>query len=192
MLKRPPRTLDYDGAGNLWTMDDSHTHTVLGYDALYRLTSANDSQFSLGWSYDANGNRRQQTDSAGTTSYTYDPGTNRLSALDGGVYAVVKHDANGNRIGDGSHTYQYDARDRLVSVDNGTTGTYLYNALGQRVYKEGKALAGDLNGDGIISAADVRSLNGQNTPSVDCPGPGQGQGKGETTACVAHQIGDFS
>ncbi|MGH9450753.1 MAG: hypothetical protein ACRD11_09435 [Terriglobia bacterium] len=38
-------------------------------------------------------------------------------------------------MGDGTHTYQYDAEGRIVSVDNGTTASCVYNALGERVEK---------------------------------------------------------
>ncbi|TAM81800.1 MAG: hypothetical protein EPN47_10320 [Acidobacteria bacterium] len=34
---------------------------------------------------------------------------------------------------DGTHTYQWDAEDRMVSVDSGSTATLKYNSLGQRV-----------------------------------------------------------
>ncbi|MCJ7503877.1 MAG: RHS repeat-associated core domain-containing protein [Acidobacteriia bacterium] len=37
--------------------------------------------------------------------------------------------------GVGTHTYQWDAEGRLKSVDDGTTASYVYNALGQRVEK---------------------------------------------------------
>ncbi|MGH9327028.1 MAG: hypothetical protein ACRD2B_10155 [Terriglobia bacterium] len=37
---------------------------------------------------------------------------------------------------DGTHAYQYDAEGRLISVDSGTTATYVYNALGERVEKD--------------------------------------------------------
>ena len=45
------------------------------------------------------------------------------------------YDAGGNLTGDGTHTYPWDAENRLQSVDNGTTVSFVYNALGQRVEK---------------------------------------------------------
>ncbi len=53
----------------------------------------------------------------------------------------VKHSgftyqATGELTGDGTHTYQWDAEARLQSVDNGSTASYTYNALGQRVEKK--------------------------------------------------------
>uniref|UniRef100_A0A0S4X0V5 Rhs-related protein n=1 Tax=Ralstonia solanacearum TaxID=305 RepID=A0A0S4X0V5_RALSL len=48
------------------------------------------------------------------------------------------YDAAGNQTGDGTTTYSYSDRGRLASVSkNGTTTSYLYNGLGQRVLKSG-------------------------------------------------------
>lgn len=43
------------------------------------------------------------------------------------------YDTAGNLINDGQHTYQYDADNNLVMIDNGNTATYWYDALGERV-----------------------------------------------------------
>jgi len=43
--------------------------------------------------------------------------------------------AAGNLLYDGIHTYTYDAENRIVSVDSGSGGTYVYNADGKRVGK---------------------------------------------------------
>lgn len=42
----------------------------------------------------------------------------------------------GNQTRDAAHTYQYDAEGRLISVDNGSTATYVYNGPGERVGKD--------------------------------------------------------
>jgi RHS repeat-associated protein len=52
-----------------------------------------------------------------------------------GVYANLIYDANGNVTNDRVHTYQYDAENRVVSVDSGFTATYAYNHDNQRVKK---------------------------------------------------------
>jgi len=149
-----------------------------------------------------------------TTDYTVDPDSNRLRAVsEGGEVDSYAYDATGNTVFDGEYLYTYNARGRLTKVDNakdctgpddtacigeidGDTGEYLYNALGQRVYKKGKALAGDANGDGKITPADVRLVNGRDGKSVDCDKPArgkrQGQGKGQQVACVASQIGAYA
>jgi len=46
---------------------------------------------------------------------------------------MASYDPAGNMTGDGTHTYQWDAEDRMVSVDSGSTATLKYNSLGQRV-----------------------------------------------------------
>ncbi len=45
------------------------------------------------------------------------------------------YDATGNLLGDGVHTYTYDAENRLIKVDNGNTATYSYDADGRRAQK---------------------------------------------------------
>ncbi|MGH9352418.1 MAG: RHS repeat-associated core domain-containing protein, partial [Terriglobia bacterium] len=41
------------------------------------------------------------------------------------------YDADGNLTADGSHSYQYDAEGHPISIDNGSTASFAYNALGQ-------------------------------------------------------------
>src|SRR6185437_9641605 len=43
------------------------------------------------------------------------------------------YDAAGNILNDGSHSYTYDAEGRMLTVDGGSTATYVYDASGQRV-----------------------------------------------------------
>jgi RHS repeat-associated protein len=45
------------------------------------------------------------------------------------------YDSAGNVTNDGVHTYQYDAENRLVSVDSGSTGQYAYDASNRRYKK---------------------------------------------------------
>jgi len=149
-----------------------------------------------------------------TTDYRIDPDSNRLQAVNkGGEVDPYAYDATGNTVFDGEYLYTYNARGRLTKVDNakgctgpddtacigeidGDTGEYLYNALGQRVYKKGRVLVGDANGDGKITPADVRLVNGKDGKSVDCEKPArgksQGKGKGQQVACIASQIGAYA
>nr|WP_303902818.1 RHS repeat-associated core domain-containing protein [Thiohalomonas denitrificans] len=188
------RELSYDVVGNITAINGTVTDSVFAYDDLDRLASANDPDYNLSWEYDANGNRIYQTDSltGNSTDYSIDTASNRLQAVGGTPY---QHDANGNLLQDGSHNYQYNARDRLVSVDQGATGEYLYNALGQRVYKWAMLESGanpDLNGDGQITEADLHGLQdlireGSNPVHADLNGDGQVDGR--DTACIATLIG---
>ncbi|MGH9357055.1 MAG: hypothetical protein ACRD10_13065 [Terriglobia bacterium] len=62
--------------------------------------------------------------------YTFSASTNQIST------SVYTYEAAGDLTDDGTHSYQYDAEGRMISVDSGTTATYVYNALGQRVEKD--------------------------------------------------------
>ena len=61
---------------------------------------------------------------------TYNASTNQISA---GGYG---YDAAGNLTADPAHTYQYDAEGNLLSVDNGNTETYVYDAWNRRVQQQ--------------------------------------------------------
>ncbi|MBI3651314.1 MAG: RHS repeat-associated core domain-containing protein [Acidobacteria bacterium] len=67
------------------------------------------------------------------------------------------YDANGNVTSDGAHSYTYDAENRVVSVDAGTTAQYAYDQQNRRIKKvigamtthyvwEGNAVIAEHNG----------------------------------------------
>ncbi len=125
--------------GNLasWTgtgwLNFSRTYS---YDALNRLATMADTASSqpcngLSWSYDIWGNRTDQNVTAGLC-FQFHAIVNAQNRLVGPPY---QYDAAGNLIFDGSHSYTYDAENRIVQVDGGATATYLYDAEGQRVRK---------------------------------------------------------
>ncbi len=97
----------------------------------------NQTKESQHFNYDANGNRLNLTENKDTTDeiqtvYSILENSNRLTKVADTDY---QYDNNGNIINDGEHTYSYDARNRLVSIDNGVTASYLYNANNMRVMK---------------------------------------------------------
>jgi RHS repeat-associated protein len=128
------------------------------YDGLSRLktlsTGYGDSFLFL---YDANGNRtRVELTKAGVTTATnYDmaAGSNRLMGVSGGTSRSYTYDGSGNStaIAGLNHSYTYDAFDHLTTATT-TAGItqYAFNALGQRVYKNGPSgeywFANDQNG----------------------------------------------
>jgi RHS repeat-associated protein len=124
-----------------------------------------------------------------TTRYEYTEDSNRLLAAGERDY---QYDAAGNTLDDGRHTYTYDARNRLVAVDEGVTASYRHNALGERVHKKAGGIAGDLTGDGTVGIDDLHSAI-EHAGELDCDGPsqGRGRGRGQQVACVATRIGDF-
>lgn len=114
----------------------SRTYT---YDTLNRLNTMADSNSSqtcrgLSWTIDPWGNRTDQTQTAGTC-WSFHATVSAQNRLSGTPY---QYDAAGNLTADGSHTYFYDAENRLIQVD-GTAGScstatacYTYDALGER------------------------------------------------------------
>ncbi|NVK41086.1 MAG: RHS repeat protein [Oceanospirillaceae bacterium] len=193
------RQLEYDEVGNIIGLGGSLIQQSFTYDALDRLTEAQSSDFdptnsfSLEYVYDANGNRMQDGNDGMQRLYTLDGDSNRFSRVGDQPYT---YDANGNLISDGRHSYQYDGRNRLVSVDGGDTGRYEYNAFGQRVYKYGRRsyrLTPDLNGDGIVDAGDLHALkdyvrNSESPMQADLNQDGKVDMR--DNACIATQIGN--
>ncbi len=103
-----------------------------GYDQFNRLTAmrvAVTGQQLYSYVYDRYGNRWQQNALQGgwSSNLSFNPATNQINSA-GYVY-----DAAGNLINDGVHSYAYDAEGNLLQVDGGSTATYQYSALNQRV-----------------------------------------------------------
>ncbi|WP_197344799.1 RHS repeat domain-containing protein, partial [Ralstonia solanacearum] len=144
------RTVNYDAASRI----SAYTHTdtsggtgsstataanqTFGYDDQDRLISYLPANSSQSYSYDANGNRTGQTIGGNSYTQTIDPASNRQTVSTGPTTTTNSYDAAGSLTSDGTVTYSYSDRGRLASVTkNGTTTSYLYNALGQRVVKSG-------------------------------------------------------
>ncbi len=108
--------------------------STYGYDEFNRLASRTVTSGSpvnnFSYTYDRYGNRWNQTVTAGSgpqPSLSFTAATNQIGA---GGYS---YDAAGNMINDGSHGYTYDAEGSITAVDSGSTASYVYNALNQRV-----------------------------------------------------------
>jgi uncharacterized protein RhaS with RHS repeats len=97
---------------------------------------------------------------AANRAYTAN-GLNQYSAISpaGGTALSLTYDANGNLTSDGSHSYTYDAENRLVSMSNGAALAYdplgrLYQVtLGTsttRFLYDGDALVEEYNGAGTL------------------------------------------
>jgi len=89
---------------------------VYGYDSLNRLLSMSapgDPCTGLSWTYDAWGNRTDQTPTGGNC-YPFHAAADTNNRLVGYSY-----DAAGNMTWDGTHTYTYDAENRIISMDGG-------------------------------------------------------------------------
>lgn len=125
--------------GNLAVMYASYGQSFyrsFGYDSINRLSTMNDSFASmpcrgLSWTYDPWGNRTDQTVTGGTCN-TFHQSVDANNRFNSSPY---QYDAAGNMIHDATHSYAYDAENRLVSVDGGSTAAYVYDAMGHRVQK---------------------------------------------------------
>jgi YD repeat-containing protein len=130
------RTLNYDPASNILSM--THTdmsgnaqpasNATIAPDSLSRITSYTQGSISQSYAYDLVGNRTSLNSYSNTIAAT----SNQLTATSGPAPAKNNVYAAGYLTSDGSNSYVYSARGRMQSA-NGTS--YLYNGLGQRVYK---------------------------------------------------------
>jgi RHS repeat-associated protein len=118
-----------------------------GYDNVRRLVTSSQSTAGVNvqrrFTYDRWGNRTgtwnavsggTQIQSIALRSSGGVP-TNQIQSVSGGTTTNYIYDAAGNLIGDGVHTYGYDAENRFVNVDNGSTAQYAYDHRNQRIKK---------------------------------------------------------
>ena len=139
-LAADTRTLGYNSAGELTTLDDTRHDLDFDYDALGRLFDFDALGLaplsSQDFGYDPNGNRLSFTE--GTSyAYTVTGNTNRVATVAGPVAKTYTYDAAGNITNDGTTTYTYDDRGRMTAAG---TASYTYNGLGQRVKKDNGAV----------------------------------------------------
>jgi len=84
------------------------------------------------------GNRLSRAAGAGTDTYAYSSTSNRIASITpaSGPVRSFSFDANGSTTADGTNTYGYDTRGRMVqAVSSIGTTTYQVNVLGQRARK---------------------------------------------------------
>ena len=145
------RTVTYDAASRITGTTHSGTGSgsmapanfdqSFGYDNLDRLTNFTGSSTSRGYQYDQNGNRTQATFGSSSYANAIAANSNRMTSAAGPLPAKnYSYDAAGNLTGDGNLIYGYSDRGRMMNATlAGSTVSYLYNGLGQRVQKNGPA-----------------------------------------------------
>ena len=153
-IKDNPQVADvemtYDAVGNILSKKDllhptkSEAYT---YDAINQLVGFKKGEMTTGveipnpmrqiqYVLDAVGNHSTVTEDGQTTTYTANS-RNAYTLVSGASNYTPQYDANGNLAQDDHHTYTYDFDNHLISVDNGTTAIYVYDALGRRIQKTG-------------------------------------------------------
>jgi RHS repeat-associated protein len=115
----------------------SNLSWTYGYDTLDRLSSANTSALSESWTYDANGNRLTQ---GGTYPMTLvvSPTSNQITSGSSLAFGsgTASYDASGNTTQLQGNTGTYNGAGRMSSANfNGANAQFIYNALGERIYK---------------------------------------------------------
>ena len=172
-------TIGYDAAGRRISLTYSNgTSTSYTYDAASRVTSINhtfglSTVEGLTYTYDAAGNRTGINRANGPATLLPQPVTaaydaaNQLIQFNG---LPVTHDANGNMTSDGTNTYTWDARNRLIArTGPGLSESFVYDALGRRISKtingvtttflyDGNDIIAEMQG-GAITAFYLRGLN---------------------------------
>ncbi|MGI9307130.1 MAG: RHS repeat-associated core domain-containing protein, partial [Gammaproteobacteria bacterium] len=86
------------------------------------------------YAYDANGNRIERTVGASLDRYTVAQTSNRLLDAEDPGLRPYDYDVNGNTLDDGINSYDYDAQNRLTTLNQGQA-EYRFNGNGQRVLK---------------------------------------------------------
>ncbi len=132
----------YDNVGNRLSVDEGPTTHDYLYDNIYQLIEDDDSTDVYEWDHDPLGNwdwlklnTVVQTDfSTYDSTDTTDNLLNQYGSVGpSGSRVDYSYDDNGNLTDDGTYAYGYDAENRLISVDSGTTATYTYDHAGRRV-----------------------------------------------------------
>jgi len=137
----------YNKVNNITSIQSDMVRKAFGFDKLDRLTHYEDNTTKeyQNFSYDANGNRLSQNQETNRTRrFSYTANSNTLTGIkyyhtiDENTTNITKdinytYDATGNIIQDEKHTYSYDARNRLIAIDNNVT--YQYNYDNRRVSK---------------------------------------------------------
>ncbi len=134
------RTLIYDAAGRITSTVDSNPmyNRSYDYDPLSRLTGQSDNTSFKIWSYDANGNRNREQSVSSNYPFELEATSNRLLNAAGPVAKTYHYDAIGNPLSDGATNFVWNAAGQLHNtVNNHKKHTYKYNALGQRITKNG-------------------------------------------------------
>jgi RHS repeat-associated protein len=144
--------------------------TFHAYDAASELTSivyqgGNLAPSDLEYSYDLAGRRVGVSGSLASTQLpaaVASAAYNADNQLTQWGSATLTYDLNGNTLYDGTNTYSWDARNRLVSMDN-NGATFAYDALGRRVSKTIQSANTSFLYDGVNP---VQELNGT-TPTAN-------------------------
>jgi RHS repeat-associated protein len=161
---QPQVAYSYDLGNRVTQITQGAASVQVGYDALGRRTSLTLPNGVVGtYTYDSVSELTAITYTKnalvlGDLEYTYDSAGRRATTagnlartgvpqvLGSNVYnaanqliqsasSTLSYDSDGNLTSDGLHTYSWNARNQLATVDSGGAATYAYDAFGRRVTK---------------------------------------------------------
>ncbi|MFH0981363.1 MAG: RHS repeat-associated core domain-containing protein [Planctomycetota bacterium] len=155
----------YDPNGDPMTMDTLAGTWAYTYDAIGQLTGVAGPSFSATYVYDAAGNRITATEDGVEAAYT----TNNMNQYLQAGAATYGFDDDGNLTSktdaSGTTTYTYDAESRLtgVTLPDGRTFAYTYDALGNRtaVNEDGAVTQYVHDPAGLVDVAAEYNTNGE-------------------------------
>jgi len=131
-------TYAYDTAGRVTSIDsvDSNNKRTFTYDGVGRVKSATGPWGAGTYSYDRLGNLLQKVEGPRTVDIQYSTNNRVASVRDSAVSSSWRnytHDARGNVIGDGLHTFVYDDANQPASIAGADNGSFLYDGAFRRV-----------------------------------------------------------
>jgi RHS repeat-associated protein len=96
---------------------------------------------------------------------------NAVNAQTQFAIATLGYDNNGNLTNDGTNTYTWDVRDRLIGISGGTTATFSYDALDRRIAKTINAATSTFQYDGadVVMESGASNASYLSTLNIDEP-----------------------
>lgn len=127
---------NYDKEGNPLASDFyAQADEKYGYDGINRLKAFSKTNNSQSFNYDGVNNRTTAEIDGVYVTYSINKMNAYTSITSNGNTITPAYDANGNTTAYAGINYDYDDENRITEVNDGTTATYKYDALGRRIYK---------------------------------------------------------
>ncbi|TKB80275.1 MAG: hypothetical protein E8D42_02675 [Nitrospira sp.] len=195
-----PVTYHYDANSQLSQVEQGTLSAILTHDALGQRTQLQRSNgVTTTYNYDPASRLSGITHTKGTTTLEqltqgFDPADNKTQATQliqtatalppavtaayNAVNAQIQfnsgtlgYDPNGNLTNDGTTTYVWDARDRLIGISGGTSATFSYDALDRRIAKtiNGATTSYVYDGADIAIEAGASNASYLSTLNIDEP-----------------------